>query len=249
MKLTRRMITVVMAAPILATLACAWPAQGQSSLHSSPYTTQDPGHVYDPGHDQGLKKEWKGDPYLLAVDPVSGATLGPIEKQVVVQHEGRELRFATQENADAFKAKPEKFLLAVDEKIVRAQLPLYPLDTCVVSGRKLGEVGEPDNFVYKNRLVRLSTKDGELAFLQDPKKYIDKLDAAVIAKQGPSYGMKTCPVSGEKLDGEMGAPVDYVIGNRLVRLCCKDCKEKLLKDPLKFLKLEEPDKKPQQGAK
>lgn len=196
---------------------------------------QDPGHVYDPGHDQGLHREWKGDPYLLTTDPVSGGALGPIEKQVVLNYEGRELRFATRENADLFRADPAKFLAKADAKIILEQRPYYPLDTCVLSGRKLGELGEPFDFVFKNRLVRLSSADGKLAFLQDPAKYIQKLDQAVVAKQKPTYPLETCVVSGEKFGGEMGAPVDHVVGNRLVRFCCKDCAEQFRKDPSTYL--------------
>jgi YHS domain-containing protein len=180
---------------------------------------------------------WKGDPYLLAVDPVTGEPLGPIEKQVKIENDGRELRFANRENADKFQADPKKYLAAVDEKIVRDQKPFYPLDTCVVSGDKLG--ADAVDLVYKNRLVRLSSREHEATFRKDPAAYVEKLDRAVIAKQGPAYVAKTCPVSSEKLGGEMGDPVDYVIGNRLVRLCCNDCRADLDKDPLKYLRVPE----------
>jgi hypothetical protein len=41
-------------------------------------------------------------------------------------------------------------------------------------------------------------------------------------------------VSGEKLGG-MGAPVDMVVKNHLIRLCCAGCKKAVLKDPDKYL--------------
>lgn len=28
---------------------------------------------------------------------------------------------------------------------------------------------------------------------------------------------------GQKIGGEMGEPIDYIIGNRLACFCCKDC--------------------------
>ena len=34
------------------------------------------------------------------------------------------------------------------------------------------------------------------------------------------------------LDG-MGGPDNFIVGNRLVQLCCADCRAKVLKDPLK----------------
>jgi hypothetical protein len=56
---------------------------------------------------QGSAEEagWAGDPYLLAIDPVTGEKLGDVPRQIVLQHEGREFRFASQETADAFQAK------------------------------------------------------------------------------------------------------------------------------------------------
>ena len=194
-----------------------------------------------PAAEQTAKPEWKGDPYLLPTDAVTGEALGPIEKQVVLQHEGREFRFAKKENADAFKTSPQKYIAAVDEKMVRQQLSFYPLDTCIVSGDKLG--ADAVNVVFKNRLVRFAKKEHEQTFLKDPGAYIAKLDQAVIAKQAPTYVPKTCPVSGDKLGGDMGKPIDVVIGNRLVRLCCNDCKKDIAKDPLKYLSATSGDSK------
>jgi hypothetical protein len=62
-------------------------------------------------------------------------------------------------------------------------------------------------------------------------------EAAVIAKQSPTYPLKTCVVSGEALGGDMGAPVDYVYQGRLVRFCCKGCIKKFNAEPEKFLKM------------
>ena len=181
--------------------------------------------------------EFRGDPYLLDTDPVSGAALGPIETQVVIDHEGRELRFANKENAEAFKAAPAKYLPAIEAKMIEQQKPFYPLDTCVISGDKVGgEMGEPIDFIYKNRLIRFCCKDCKPEFLKDPAKAIAKLDQAVIAKQSATYPATTCVVSGEKLGGDMGPPIDVVVGNRLIRFCCKDCQKDFRKDPLKYLK-------------
>lgn len=200
-------------------------------------------------HDQGqqkeekVKAEFKGDPYLLATDPVSGEQLGAIEKQIVIDHEGRELRFLNEQNVKAFRAEPAKYLVKVDEALVKQQLPFYPLEMCPVSGKKLGEVGEPVNLIYKNRLVRFCCADCKAEFQKDPSKYIAKIDAAVIAAQSKKYSAKTCVVTDEEFGGEMGEPVDYVIGNRMVRLCCNGCIKKLRKDPLKYLAMLDQSKK------
>jgi len=176
---------------------------------------------------------WKGDPYMLPTDALTGDPLGPIEKQVKIEVEGREFRFANRENADKFKADAQKSIAAVDEKMIRDQKPFYPLEICLVSDEKLG--ADAVDIVYLNRLVRLSNRDHVTTLRKDPAKYIEKLDQAVIAKQGPKYAAKTCPVSSEPLGGEMGPPVDYVVGNHLVRLCCKKCKKQIENDPLKYV--------------
>jgi YHS domain-containing protein len=195
----------------------------------------------DPLKQDPARKEVKSDPYLLDTDPVSGKALGPIEKQIIASHEGREVRFSSQENADAFKADPAKYLTALDAKIVQQQMPFYPLDTCVVSGDKLGK--DAVDVVYMNRLVRVSSEDHRATLLKEPAKYVAKLEAAVIERQKPSYPVTTCVVSGEKLGGEMGDPVDLVVGNRLVRFCCKSCIKQFSKDPLKYLSTFDADAK------
>jgi YHS domain-containing protein len=181
------------------------------------------------------QQAFSGDPYLLGTDPVTSKKLVPIDKQIVIEHEGRELRFNSDESVRAFRADPAKVLTQVDAALVTQQLPFYPLQTCPVSGEKLGKMGEPIDLVYRNRLVRLCCKGCKSKFLKDSGKFVTKLDAAVVAAQGPKYSLKTCVVSGEELGGEMGEPIDYVVGNRLVRLCCKGCKKKVSKDPLTYL--------------
>ncbi len=56
-----------------------------------------------------------------------------------------------------------------------------------------------------------------------------------------SYPLDVCVVSGEKLEGDMGGPVDYIHKeegkpDRLVRFCCKSCIKDFKKDPAQFLK-------------
>ncbi|MGQ0553380.1 MAG: hypothetical protein ACT4PU_09190 [Planctomycetota bacterium] len=180
--------------------------------------------------------EFKGDPYLLATDPVSGKPLGPIESQVIIEHEGRELRFASPGNADAFKTEPGKFLPGVDAQMIAQQKLFYPLSTCVVTGEALGSGGmEPVDLLYKNRLIRLCCKSCKSDFLKDPNKLIAKLEQAVLEKQRPAYILGTCVVSDEPLGGDMGTPLDIVVAHRLVRLCCKGCLKDFRKDPLKSL--------------
>lgn len=60
----------------------------------------------------------------------------------------------------------------------------YPLDTCVVSGEKLGEMGDPVVLQYEGREVRFCCNKCVKKFNQDPAKYLKKLDEAAQAKPG-----------------------------------------------------------------
>jgi hypothetical protein len=175
-----------------------------------------------------------GDAYPLAVCPVSGQKLGSMGDPVVVLHEGREVRLCCAGCAGPFEKSLEKYLEKIDAAIVKAQKPYYPLGTCVVSGKKLGSMGKPVEHVYGNRLVRFCCKGCVKLFETQAKKHTKKLNEAVVKAQKPHYPLETCVVSGKKL-GAMGKPVDRVIGNRLVRLCCKGCIARLEKKPAEYL--------------
>lgn len=124
-------------------------------------------------------------------------------------------------------AKPAAAAPAVDPA-VRAQLPSYPLETCVVSGEKLGSMGAPIEHLVDGRLIRLCCKGCVKDVDKDPKAAIAKVDAAVVAAQKPSYPLDTCAVTGEKLGA--GA-IDHVHGTKLVRLANAAAVEGFRKDP------------------
>jgi len=110
----------------------------------------------------------------------------------------------------------------------------YPIDTCIVSGKKLGSAGDPVIATYKGREVRFCSAACKTAFEAKPDEYLKKLDAAIIAKQGPTYPLDHCVVLGTKFD-EKTKPVDYIYKNRLVRFCCPMCIKDFEKDPQKYL--------------
>jgi hypothetical protein len=47
--------------------------------------------------------------------------------------------------------------------------------------------------------------------------------------------LTTCPVSGDKLNGDMGKPYVFTYKNQEVKLCCPNCKADFMKDPDKYM--------------
>lgn len=175
------------------------------------------------------------DAYPLTIDPL-GDSLVDVEKPVSLDYKGRNLHFVSEANAEAFKTDPDKYLGTIDQVIIEQQKPTYPLSTCVVSDEKLGgDMGEPIDYVYGNRLVRFCCKMCKAEFNKDPDAYLTKINEAVVETQAPEYPGETCVVSGDKLGGDMGEPVDYVIGTRLVRFCCKMCINEFEANPAHYL--------------
>ncbi|MFT3868691.1 MAG: hypothetical protein QM715_09340 [Nibricoccus sp.] len=72
--------------------------------------------------------------------------------------------------------------------IAAADTAAYPLDTCVVSGEKLGEMGTPIDYIHKeegkpDRLVRFCCKMCIGKFKKDPAKYLKLIDEAAAQKK------------------------------------------------------------------
>ena len=59
----------------------------------------------------------------------------------------------------------------------------YPLKTCVVSGEKLGEMGDPYVFTHEGQEIKLCCKGCLKKFNAEPAKYLKKIaDAQKPAK-------------------------------------------------------------------
>jgi len=110
----------------------------------------------------------------------------------------------------------------------------YPLDYCIVSGEKLGSMGEPVVKNYDGREVKFCCPSCVSTFEKSRAKWDKKLDQAIVAAQTESYPLETCVVSGEPL-GAMGKPTEFVYQNRLVRFCCDGCIKTFEKEPSKYL--------------
>ena len=53
----------------------------------------------------------------------------------------------------------------------------YPLDTCPVSGEKLGSMGEPPVLVQGGQQVKFCCKHCIEDFKKDPEKYLKEIEA------------------------------------------------------------------------
>jgi YHS domain-containing protein len=130
---------------------------------------------------------------------------------------------------------------AKDAKTEAGTIP-YTMDKCIVSGEKLGGMGDPVVKVYDGREVKFCCNGCVSKFEKDKASYFTKMDDAIVAAQKPTYALTTCVVSGEKLDGGEMKPVDYVYRNQLVRFCCNGCISTFEKNPDKYLAMLHPAK-------
>lgn len=160
--------------------------------------------------------------------------LGAHGNTVDRQYHGRDLRFCRDQCRVRFEGDGASGSAEVDRRMIADQLPLYPLRTSVVSGSTLGE--NPVDFIVGNRLFRVSTADEQKQVLADSDRYFKILDHAVIQAQRPHYGMPTkCPVQGDILADDV--PIDFVVANRMIRVCCTRCVRVVKSRPSQYLSM------------
>lgn len=119
--------------------------------------------------------------YPLDVCIVSGEKLGEMGEPVIKEYDGREVKFCCKMCVKTFEKEQAKWLKKLDDEIILAHEKKYPLTTCVVSDEKLGGMGEPVNYMYKNQLVRFCCKGCIPTFAKEPDKYLAKLTFVVPA--------------------------------------------------------------------
>ena len=92
-------------------------------------------------------------------------------------------------------------------------------------------MGEPIVKVYDGREVRFCCKSCIKKFEGDKAGYWAKADEQIKAEQRMHYPLDTCIISGDPLrrDGKDTA-VEFVVDNRLVRVCGEACRDEFLKD-------------------
>jgi YHS domain-containing protein len=110
----------------------------------------------------------------------------------------------------------------------------WPLDTCIVAGEKLGSMGEPVVYIHEGREVKMCCAGCVDTFKAEPAKYLKAADERIIKQQSPHYPLTNCVVQQDEALPE-GAATETVVGNRLVRTCCKGCARQVKKDPTRFI--------------
>lgn len=125
--------------------------------------------------DAAMVKQQK-ELYPLTTCVVSGEELGSRGEPVDKVYKNRLVRFCCAGCPAAFEKEPGKHLKKLDAAVVEKQKEGYPLETCVVTGQKLGSMGDPLEYVAGNRLVRFCCQGCVKSFEKEPQKYLSKLD-------------------------------------------------------------------------
>ncbi len=172
------------------------------------------------------------DVYYMKTCAGCDALLGAKGEAIDVANAGRSLRFCSSACQTAFSRDPAAGLARIDAVMIADQRPHYPLTTSLFDDGPLGE--RPLAFIWGNRLFLARDEAERQRVLADPAAAICKLDRAVIAAQRPVYGMPNkCPVQGDILPNE--SRIDFVVANRMVRVCCARCVRVVKARPYQYL--------------
>ena len=124
------------------------------------------------------KKDATAKPYPFDTCVVSGEKLGEMGKAYAFTHDGQEVKLCCKDCLKKFNAAPAKYLKQI------ADVKMYPLDTYVVSGEKLGEMGNSYVFTHDGQVVKLCCKDCLKKFNASPATYLKKIADAKASKAG-----------------------------------------------------------------
>ncbi len=112
--------------------------------------------------------------YPMDSCPVGGR-LGSMGEPIDFIYMNRLVRFCCAGCEKSLVKEPAKYMAKLDKAYADAQRALYPIETCVVAGGKLGSMGEPVEVVAGTQLVRFCCASCVPKFKADPHKYLSKL--------------------------------------------------------------------------
>jgi hypothetical protein len=122
-------------------------------------------------------------------------------------------------------------VIAADKKFQLKTKP-YPMETCVISGEKLGSMGDPVVFTEGDQEVQICCKSCQKDFNKDKKASLKKISDAW--KNVKAYPLSACIVSDEALAADEA--VGMVHEGREFVFCCKSCVKDFKKESAKFVK-------------
>lgn len=112
----------------------------------------------------------------------------------------------------------------------------WPLDTCIVSGGKLGSMGDPIIRIHEGREVRFCCEGCVPKFEADPAPFLKKADEAIKQQQRSLYPLDHCIIdTTETISADDSENSFSVVGNRLFIYCCPPCDKKVRQDPAKYI--------------
>lgn len=168
--------------------------------------------------------------YPLSTCVVSGENLDG--DAVTFEAGGRTFKTCCEKCKPKVEKDPATYAKKLDDAIIAEQKKVYPLDTCVISGKKLGAMGDPVQLVLDGTLVQLCCDNCTKKATAQASDMAKKVRDAAFAAQAKTYPLKECPVSGEALDKDA---VSVMFGTQLVRFCCEKCIKKFENEPAAFL--------------
>jgi YHS domain-containing protein len=117
--------------------------------------------------------------YPLETCVVREDTLGTRGEPVDYVYGNHLVRFCCPGCIKSFEKEPDKYMGIIEKArearaAERSPRP-YPLDTCLVSGGKLGSMGEPVTYLYNDQELEFCCSGCIPRFEKDPEKYMEKL--------------------------------------------------------------------------
>jgi YHS domain-containing protein len=115
--------------------------------------------------------------YPLETCVVSGQKLTAMGEPINRIYNNRLVRFCCNNCVAGFEKDPEAFLTKLNAAVIEKQKDSPALKMCPVSNEENGSMGEGINLVIANRLVKLCCPSCEKPILDNPQKYLSKLDS------------------------------------------------------------------------
>lgn len=123
--------------------------------------------------------------YPLDVCVIEGGKLGAMGEPAKHIYGTRLVQFCCPDCEPTFAKDPAAAMAKIDAAMIAAQLPSYASHECpLMEGMALDALGEPFDFLYGTRLVRLCCEQCVDKFWQNPEAAIAKLDALAGSKTG-----------------------------------------------------------------